>query len=232
MNKSSSLSGRLNRVIIPLEELLAGRGPRGAAPVRLLLIALLFCFLFWKLRRLAGMAEHGVTARPKARRMAAQAKVAASGGESAAGAAVAAYPCIPPPDIGPAREPVWPDSETADFSPYGDKLRRLIQQPEIQALLDASPRLKPSLRRLLSLLGTEIPPELAPSPRSPRRLQPKPPVRTAQRRRPAERPRTGRAHGPIMNPDRGFALRPRGWPPPQSKSAWPHAQTRACIITV
>lgn len=135
-----------------------------AEPVRLLVVSLLFCFLLWKLRKLAGMAVGGGQVRPEPkRRPVVQAAVHARAENSAA---AGPDPGMPGPDLRPPAEPIWPVHDTADKLPlYGKSLLRLIRQPEMRALLEASPPLKSSLRRLLGLMGTEIPPELAAAPR-------------------------------------------------------------------
>lgn len=65
----------------------------------------------------------------------------------------------------------WLVAKAIETVSYGEYLRLIVQEPEMIALLDAAPRLKPKLRSLLRLLGAEIPAVLAlppPSPRPPR----------------------------------------------------------------
>lgn len=158
VSTSPALPDRLNRIIRPLEAILAGRGSRRAEPARKLLIALLVCFLIWKLRRLAGMVTGNRGIGPKPRRAAAtKAAVTASRETPEIVAAMEIDPGIPGPDTPPPDEPSGPVEQTPDEAPYGDALRRLIQQPEMLALLKANPQLKAALRRLLHLLGSEPP---------------------------------------------------------------------------
>lgn len=247
VSKSAALPGRLNRVIRPLCALLAGRGPRGAEPVRLLAVALYFLFLFWKLRRLAGMAGNSRVVRPRARGPLAIKTAAEAGSEtgmherSPAASATQADPGMPDPNIGqpPGQEasPVY--NVTEKMPPYGAHLLRLLQQPEIRALLEASPQLKPSLRRLLRLLGSEIPPELAvaqrPSflsePRQPRLLSragAAPEQSGPGRWRPQKANLQSEPRRALWSLDRGFVKKP----PWRSKGASFRPQTRVHFVTI
>lgn len=232
VSTSPALPDRLNRIIRPLEAILAGRGSRRAEPARKLLIALLVCFLIWKLRRLAGMVTGNRGIGPKPRRAAAtKAAVTASRETPEIVAAMEIDPGIPGPDTPPPDEPSGPVEQTPDEAPYGDALRRLIQQPEMLALLKANPQLKAALRRLLHLLGSEPPSEPAPPPRAPCANQPKRPQPPAPQR--AARRQIGRrqAKNPIVDPAWRFAPWRQDGPPRKFKGAFSLRETHAYFIT-
>lgn len=226
MSTSAPRPDRLNRITRPLEQILAGRGSRMAEPVRALVVGLLFCFLIWRLRRLAGMLGNGASFRPKTRPQAAVRALCSE--EYVVSAASEAEPETLGPEIPPPAEPGCPNHPIPDNARYGKHLLRLLQQAEMRALLDASPHLKPSLRRLLRLMGEKIPPELAPLPRPPQPALPTPPTRSRAAQFWNEPVRPAKL---IANP----ALRAMRWPPDRPslhlKSAVAPTETRVHFVT-
>lgn len=205
-----------------------------AEPARMLLVSLCFLLLFFRLRRLAGMAAAGGAVRRQSRRAAVmQTAETAAGGTQDAGEAIEVVSGTPEPDIRPPQVPDPPIRQMpAKIPPYGVYLLRLIQQPEMRALLEKSPQLKPSLRRLLFLLGAEIPPELAPAPRLKQPNQPEP---LAPTRRAPERRGQGATYFQAV-PKRltpsPLDPRPRKQPPSRLKEAGRSGKTRALFITI
>jgi hypothetical protein len=99
--------------------------------------------------------------------------------------------------------PGWLLTQTITVAPFAEQLRRLIDHPEMVALLDAAPQLKTQLRAIMRLLTPELPPSLALPPRPPRppRLKPPRPERPKKPRRApchgARRPKEFWRPGPI-----------------------------------
>lgn len=67
------------------------------------------------------------------------------------------------------RQMGWLVRQSPEFAGYGQELLRLLEDPEMLALLKAAPQLKPSFRRLLRLLDVTCPPALARSAKQPTR---------------------------------------------------------------
>jgi hypothetical protein len=84
----------------------------------------------------------------------------------------------------------WLVAQTILAIPHANYFRQLIDQPEMTALLEASPHLKRQLRPILRLLMIDLPPILALPPRPPR----PPRVRPPRAPRP-NKPRRAPCHG-------------------------------------
>jgi hypothetical protein len=84
-------------------------------------------------------------------------------------------------------KPGWLIIQAIQVAPYAEQVRRLLEQPEMLALLDAAPQLKRQLRPILRALMPELPPSLALPPRPPRPPRVKP-VRTERPRKPRRAP--------------------------------------------
>lgn len=199
----------------------------------MLLIGLCFAFLFWKLRRLAGMVTDAGRVRPKVRR-AAVIKVAKTAVKETPPAGVAAQivPAIPEPSLPPPQEQIWPADEPPKPLPYGAYLLRLIQNPEMRALLEAAPHLKSSLRRLLRLLGEDLPSQLAPTPRPPCLPRPKRPKPSAAKRNVFYPLGLGQARNSDAGREWPFSRWPRAGPPQRLQSAWIVPETCVHFVSI
>jgi hypothetical protein len=130
---------RLRRFIAGLCDLLGRQLPRQADPLP--------GFLVWQwLRRLAHRLDTLAARPPAPPRFACPAPVAGCRPGHASLPATAA-----------PRRRGWLLELSPDFAGQGEALRQMLADRQIQALLQAAPRLQPALARLLRLLGTDFP---------------------------------------------------------------------------
>ena len=140
---------RLRRVIAGLRDLLARHLPQQADPLP--------AFLVWQwLHRLVRRLDSlGFSLSPDP---------AMPPGPSPAAPGRALPDCAASPAALPPRRRGWLLDIAPEFADHGEQLRRLLADPRIQALLEDSSRLAPTLRRLLHLLDIAGPVPLAAAP--------------------------------------------------------------------
>ena len=124
-------------------------------------------------------------------------------------------PATPPP-----RDPLphrrgWLRLWAPESIAYGEYLRRLLEEPEMQALIEQAPQLRRILRPLCRMLGVTPPILQPPAPQRPAR--PKPTRPRPARPKPA-RPRP--ATSPSAPRPRRSPAKPPAEPAPQNLPAW------------